>query len=51
MAFVDDLDILKDVGKISHKIACNKALNEFENLELNKINYINQILIYYLKKV
>ncbi len=26
----DDLDVLKDAGKISHKIACDKALSEFE---------------------
>ena len=27
---VDDRDILKDAGKISHEIACDKALTEFE---------------------
>ena len=26
----DDLDVLKDAGKISHKIVCDKALSEFE---------------------
>ena len=26
----DDLDVLKDAGKISHKIAYDKALSEFE---------------------
>lgn len=26
----DDLDVLKDSGKISHEIACDKALSEFE---------------------
>ena len=26
----DDRDILKDTGKISHEIACDKALTEFE---------------------
>lgn len=26
----DDLDVLKDAGKISHEIACDKALSEFE---------------------
>lgn len=26
----DDLDVLKDAGKISHEIACDKALTEFE---------------------
>lgn len=27
---LDDRDILKDAGKISHEIACDKALTEFE---------------------
>lgn len=26
----DDLDVLKDAGKISHEIVCDKALSEFE---------------------
>lgn len=26
----DDLDVLRDAGKISHEIACDKALSEFE---------------------
>ena len=26
----DDLDVLKNAGKISHEIACDKALTEFE---------------------
>ncbi len=26
----DDRDVLKDAGKISHKIACDKALCEYE---------------------
>ena len=26
----DDLDVLKDAGKISHEIAVDKALTEFE---------------------
>ena len=26
----DDRDILKDAGKISHEIACDKAISEFE---------------------
>ncbi len=26
----DDLDVLKDAGKISHKMACDKALSEFQ---------------------
>ena len=33
---VDDLDILKDVGKISHEIACNKALTEFEKYRVKQ---------------
>ncbi len=27
---VDDLDVLKDAGKISHEIAVDKAFSEFE---------------------
>jgi len=30
----DDLDILKDAGKISKKIACDKALTEFEKYRI-----------------
>ena len=30
----DDLDVLKDVGKISHEIAVDKALSEFEKYRL-----------------
>ena len=30
----DDLDILKDAGKISHEIACDKALTEFEKYRI-----------------
>ena len=30
----DDRDILKDAGKISHEIACDKALNEFEKYRI-----------------
>ena len=41
----DDRDILKDAGKISHEIACDKGLTEFKNTELNRIKYINLILI------
>lgn len=33
---VDDLDILKDAGKISHEIACNKALTEFEKYRVKQ---------------
>ena len=32
----DDLDILKDAGKISHEIACDKALTEFEKYRLKQ---------------
>lgn len=30
----DDRDILKDVGKISREIACDKALTEFEKYRI-----------------
>ena len=30
----DDLDVLKDAGKISHEIACDKALSEFEKYRI-----------------
>lgn len=32
----DDLDILKDAGKISHKIAVDKALSEFEKYRITQ---------------
>ena len=32
----DDLDILKDAGKISHEIACDKALTEFEKYRVKQ---------------
>ena len=32
----DDRDILKDAGKISHEIACDKALTEFEKYRINQ---------------
>ena len=32
----DDLDILKDAGKISHEIACDKALSEFEKYRVKQ---------------
>ena len=32
----DDRDILKDVGKISHEIACDKALTEFEKYRVKQ---------------
>ena len=32
----DDLDILKDAGKISHEIACDKALTEFEKYRIKQ---------------
>lgn len=32
----DDRDLLKDAGKISHEIACDKALTEFEKYRLKQ---------------
>ena len=32
----DDRDILKDAGKISHEIACDKALTEFEKYRIKQ---------------
>lgn len=32
----DDLDVLKNAGKISHDIACDKALTEFEKYRLKQ---------------
>ena len=32
----DDRDILKDAGKISHEIACDKALTEFEKYRIRQ---------------
>ena len=32
----DDRDILKDTGKISHEIACDKALTEFEKYRIKQ---------------
>ena len=32
----DDRDILNDVGKISHEIACDKALTEFEKYRIKQ---------------
>lgn len=32
----DDRDILKDAGKISHEIACDKALTEFEEYRIRQ---------------
>lgn len=32
----DDRDILKDVGKISHEIACDKALTEYEKYRIKQ---------------
>ena len=34
----DDRDILKDAGKISHEIACDKALTEFEKYRVKQDN-------------
>ena len=33
---LDNRDILKDVGKISKKIACDKALSEFEKYRVKQ---------------
>ena len=33
---LDDRDILKDAGKISHEIACDKALTEFEKYRIKQ---------------
>ncbi len=32
----DDRDILKDAGKISHEIACDKAISEFEKYRVKQ---------------
>ena len=32
----DDLDVLKDAGKISHEIAYDKALTEFEKYRIKQ---------------
>lgn len=32
----DDRDILKDAGKISHEIVCDKALTEFEKYRIKQ---------------
>lgn len=32
----DDRDILKDVGKISYEIVCDKALTEFEKYRIKQ---------------
>lgn len=32
----DDRDVLKDPGKISHEIACDKALTEFEKYRIKQ---------------
>lgn len=32
----DDLDVLKDVGKLSHEIAVDKALSEFEKYRITQ---------------
>lgn len=33
---LDDRDILKDAGKISHEIACDKAFTEFEKYRIKQ---------------
>ena len=32
----DDLDVLNDAGKISHEIACDKALTDFEKYRVKQ---------------
>ena len=41
----DDRDILKDVGKISHEIACDKALTEFEKYRIKQDKLLKKIVI------
>ena len=36
LLLADDRDILKDAGKISHEIACDKALTEFEKYRIKQ---------------
>lgn len=36
LLLADDRDILKDAGKISHEIACDKALTEFEKYRVKQ---------------
>ena len=36
LLLADDRDILKDAGKISHEIACDKALSEFEKYRVKQ---------------
>ena len=33
---LDNRDVLKDAGKISHEIACDKALTEFEKYRVKQ---------------
>ena len=33
---LDNRDILKDAGKISHEIACDKALTEYEKYRIKQ---------------
>ena len=40
-------EILHNAGQISAKVAQELAYRDMISLKLNKINYINQILIYY----
>ena len=41
----DDRDILKDAGKISHEIACDKALTEFEKYRIKQYKSDFDLLI------
>ena len=48
---VDDRDILKDAGKISHEIACDKALTEFEKYRIKQDKLYQSDFDKYLEKL
>ena len=41
LELADDLDVLNDAGKISHEIACDKALTEFEKYRIKQDKLYN----------
>ncbi len=47
----DDRDILKDAGKISHEIACDKALTEFEKYRIKQDKLYKSDFDLLIKKV
>ena len=47
----DDLDVLKDAGKISHKIACDKALTEFEKYRVKQDQLYKSDFDIFLNKI